>query len=578
MTGPNGTNATEPTAAEIYDYFMYEAPWYERALLPIALIGSVGGCAPAQSCMGVGSTECNGEGAHETQITFKEGYVSPEEQEQITYYIRQFEARLRTLNPSLFCQFNGWEITDELNGNWAYYDYCKKTIMTPASLFAHAHEFGHYVSDHYGILNGGVIASETTEWQAISCAENDFSLQNCITTPNNIDRGSEEEFADVSSLITSSPTGPIILHSTNQNRLEQASYAARIVGVPEQTIQEIRDEMLTPPILTEVRGEQNPASFFPSGIESEDYLVSENVPYRQMNQGRFLHRFGDNYFLIVTPNEIEEGRWDPENIPVPPQFDFETPYSVDFHNNQVVLVQNGNMWACETSAGINSEWELVSTHNLLQETGAVRYIDGVPIFLVTSSGRFLVVENDGLEKEGRFPKETVEELQKADQWALVFGDEDIALWLNGLPDSKYGKISQMYQLSYINGRLEFSREFEVPTLSHSTKPFYYNGDWHLFDTINYNYLTETSPILPAISEYTGAPVIFRIGESGEKIEPLKLQYPTDNLFNDVNVSMFSLIPSSLHVSGQRLIGVSQLGSDGDIFFLQRNVISIEIVE
>lgn len=570
MAPPDRTSQTNPTVGELYDYFMDRVPWYEMVLLPTALM--LPAACDSSPCYDPGPNECDANGAVETDITFKDNLLSKQDQDQIRNFIRRFEAPLRNINPSLFCHFNGWKVTDEeeirevAGGDaLATYAFCDKTIYISASLFAYGHEFCHYVDDHSGIMSRSGSVSESAEWARVACRGNNLSLENCVTTPHNFDRGLNEEFADVCAPVVAFPTGSVIRFSTNANTLRQSLIAARSLGVGETVLDEIINKRLQPVTAARVTGKLDPEAL-------SRFRNVDDRPFIPMGEGVLGYWRGGNLFGLAIPDGKEEGAWETREIWLPLQLNPEDSFSVDYHNGRVVLTQRRTVWELDLSVTADEWLEINSGRPSDTNDQAVVFINEVPVLLDTQAGTYQAIEVDGPHSEGIFPRNIRSEISQADTWMLIHGDSGPILWINGLSDGKYGKVSRLYQLRYLDGDVTFQQVFEVPTLSNETRPFFLNGNWYLFDTVNFNRLIAAKPEITNFPEFVGAPVLFRIRDKGKIIEPLSIDYQTDNPFDLFHLAMLWLRPATLHVSAGRLVGYAHLRGED----FRRGIVSIKL--
>jgi hypothetical protein len=556
------------TPIEAYFAYYQDAsiPWYERglagALLPVALpvlgIVSLSGCAPeTYSCMGRGSTACDGLAAQETYVTFKEGYLTPEEQEGITQFIENFEQPLRRMSPSLFCAFNGWEVTDDIEheGASAVYLNCEKKIQLPASLSAYAHEFGHYIDDWHGINHGGELASDTIAWSAISCFEQNHDPEYCIDAPSNTKRGGMEEFANIcASSIAVSPAGNIVRASSNTNTLNQASFMAGVLGLDEDIVDAVKSGISSEGYVS-VNYSQYEGNFNIYEGERDLWIHERNVPIQTVALSNGGYAYYNSQRIIF--HQLMRNSWTSVSPAVPAGIDIQEPFSIDSmttNGRQALIKQGSAVWeASERSATVGFEFKLVVEDESLSNFGEAKYLGGE--IIVYGAEGYAILDEDRAYKSFDLPPNITEDIRKAWSARLIGASEgpEIApkhfLWVNAIDDKRYGKVSRLFAVERDEEGLSFEKVFELPTTSGLALPFFYKQDWYILETVTNDYL---SPSMTETDMYLGnaiPPIFLRVRDGGRSIKPFLPAYPSDDQFAPVRQSIVRRNPYFLQVVG-----------------------------
>ncbi|MDO8519600.1 MAG: hypothetical protein Q7T11_05500 [Deltaproteobacteria bacterium] len=568
---------TTPAKPGYWDHFIDPSiPLPDRvlagAVLPIACIFS----ALPVAC-GDGGTSldeptdvsCNGD----SKIIFKDGFLGAEDRALIENEIRKLEAPLRLLNPQLFCHFNGWKITDseEIAAHTndytaAYYSQGEGMIHITPTLFRSAHELCHHVSREHSLQNEGLYASATPDWKAISCVENGFRDDQCIAheddSPN-----AEEEFANACGEAVSGPAGSIILHATNSNTLAQAMYVSKILGVSEATLEMILNEMLAPTKDVTALGTVNPPQF-PESREGE-WLRKES-PYIPLSDGGMLFRYSDRFFIYVFQNE--NGDRISSFLPFPPALNLNEDFSADNSGDTLLVAQEGKIW----SFG-QEEWTLLQDTHLFTD-GDIQFIDLVPTYLSLKKGTYVPLAPGQKNIQKMLPDAIRQKIDQAQTARLVHGGDNQFLWVSGLPDAHFGSKSELYRIQYRQGALDFSRVFDVPTISAWTQPIFYRGEWYLFETMaRVEYFDEMRIITTqggSVGDGSG-PLLLRVSKEGRELEPTRVLLEK-NPQDDFNAAMYTLTPWSLHVSGTEIVGTSNYVSPDQPGFLRRDPLVFQL--
>jgi hypothetical protein len=515
----------------------------------------LGGCA-SRDCEGVGSLSCEGKAAKETQVEFKDDVAPSVDKADVINSLREVEAPLRIINSDLFCNLNGWMVTNDITSGGhevgGQYKSCDKIILIPPTLGPSGHELCHHISDWYGIHHNGVIASRTQEWGAMSCARNDWAKNNpekCFVGQSfldlydGVDSQAEEEFASACANFIADPLGGINQHAHDANHTNQGEWISGIIGFPANLIQQNKDRL------------QNPEQVNVSGD------VESSLPVSTNNGFFSTAAFGNGSFALLTEDRTVlvhingTPGWQSVELPFDPTSDSFLAYKSGFlvavvGKNLLSLKLGTSHWG---SQALNMAPPLpINGNGTVNIYGSTAIVDGDTAFFGPSQYWFL----DGMGSEHllEYPadvKASIEKLGQGVSSRIVFANGKSYLWLSGIPADPIGRKVQLYRLDRTVDRIEFVRIFEVP-LSTESVPVFYKNNWHLvlegntYDNLSAK-VSHNSIVHPTLT-------MLRIENGGMKMTPLNLNYSSDGL--DLNVGLRSMLLNTIVDAGESLVGLS----------------------
>lgn len=531
-----------------------EIPAWQRAvngaLLPVVLIGAVAGCAAEDPSI-PDPDSCDSDAANETHVTFKDGYVSEERKESIQNALAEDEGALRSLAPKLFCHFNGWNVTDDLGGNTAVYNYSSRRVDLPKDLSARSHEFCHYVSHRYSFVHGDR-ASETEQWRELSCFLNDHQngrLENCVDHDSNIERGAEEEFANVCSPVFVNPLGALITYSTEENTMQQIRYVMEVMGIDDEWIREETDKLLQPVQSLEIQGQSEFSRL------TIPYVIPDHARFLALGEETFGVQMNDRTIRLFKPSNADG--WDHTDIEIPDSLDTTMFYFMSISNGTLIAKQHNQVYSLSVPEGENfiskEHWELLPADERLDGPGSLTFLNEEPTYLKWDE--YMIADADGDFGSRSYPDSIQEELNNADYFETVYAESQVYMWISGITHPT-GKVSRLYQMERDANGIAFHRTLEIPTTSGEVLPHYYKGSWYLIERVtNSEFTNEVSQLT---REYFSLkpPVLLKIEDGGAKITPLKISYPNDNplglFYNLAGVPKYDWI-----VSGGRIVGLTR---------------------